>query len=166
LAGWGVGLLLLIAFVGMALSAYDEVAFRQRVVAMDRRMKRVGGGFTNGRREYSRHVKAWVHDRSVGDDDMAIIAAVLRDWQRGGWSDELALDLSGTNISDSGLVALHEVRPLKSIELTGTKVTAAGIEGIRRGNPGLRIHWDRDSIGPEGRRSRDGWVFSVRRGGG
>jgi hypothetical protein len=55
LVGWGVGVLLLIAFVGMALSAYDEVAFRQRVVAMDRRMKRVGGGFTNGRREYSRH---------------------------------------------------------------------------------------------------------------
>jgi hypothetical protein len=148
LVGWGVSLLLLTAFVGIALSAYDEVTFRQRVVAMDRRMKRVGGGFTNGRRDYSRHVKAWAHDRSVGDDDMAIIAAVLRDWQQGGWSDELGLDLSGTSISDSGLVALHEVRSLKSIELTGTKVTAAGIEGMRRGNPGLRIHRDRDPVGP------------------
>jgi hypothetical protein len=132
----------------MALSAYDEVAFRQRVSALDRRMKSVGGGFTNGRREYSRHVKAWAHDRSVGDDDLATIAAVLRDWQQGGWSDELALDLSGTSISDSGLAALLEVRSLKSIELTGTKVTAAGIEGMRRGNPGLEIHWERDSIGP------------------
>lgn len=148
LAGWGVGLVLGAFGVAMSLSAYDEFAFRHRVSVMDRRMKQVGGGFSNGRRAYSRHVMAWAHGRSVTDADVAVIAAVLRDWQGGGWSDELALDLSGTSISDSGLAALRELRSLKSLDLTGTRVTASGVEAIRRGSPGLKIHCSRDSPGP------------------
>jgi hypothetical protein len=148
LAGWGIGLMLGAFCVALALSAYNEFAFRHRVSVMDRRMKQVGGGFSNGRRAYSRHVMAWAHDRSVADADVEVIAAVLRDWQVGGWSDELALDLSGTSISDSGLAALREVRSLKSLDLTGTKVTASGVEEIRRGSPWLKIHYGRDSPSP------------------
>lgn len=147
-AGWGIGLLLGAICVVFALSVCDEFAFRHRVSVMDRRMKQVRGGFSNGRREYSRHIMAWAHDRSVTDADMEVIAAVLRDWQAGGWSDELALDLTGTSVSDSGLTALRALRSLKSLDLTGTKVTAAGVEGFRRGIPGIKIRYGRGSPGP------------------
>jgi hypothetical protein len=52
------------------------------------------------------------------------------------------LDLSGTAVTDAGLDALADRVLLGELTVTGSKVTAAGIEkfkGKRRANPNVRI---------------------------
>jgi hypothetical protein len=42
-------------------------------------------------------------------------------------------------VTDAGLVHLKSLRNLKCIDLSGTKVTDAGIAQLRRALPGLKV---------------------------
>lgn len=145
---WGYGLLFVFGCAAIAPSIYEEFAFLNHVVAMSRRMAEIGGGFSHGRRSYSRQVLAWDHDPSVTDDHMGVITSVLRDWQRGGRNSDLSLDLSGTSVSDTGLAALREIQILRSVDLKRTKITAAGVGFLQRGNSRIKIYRDGDSSAP------------------
>jgi len=50
-----------------------------------------------------------------------------------------ALDLSGTRITDAGLASLKGLRQLQTLVLNGTRVTDAGVADLRRALPGLKI---------------------------
>ncbi len=134
-----------VACVGLIiLSLLDELAFRRRVGAFDQRMKQFDGGFSTGRREVSRHVMAWTHDPAVTDAQMSAIAEILKEWQRGGWSPELSLDLSRTSVGDQGLKTLRELKTLEALYLKDTRVTATGVVDIRSAIPRVRIEWDNE----------------------
>ncbi len=52
------------------------------------------------------------------------------------------LDLGGTPVTDAGLVHLRGLSKLKLLRLHKTKVTAAGIEELRKALPQCKIEWD------------------------
>lgn len=151
--------------VVLALTLYYGNSFDRRMLDMDRRMKAFGGGFSNGRRDFRRHVGAWAHDPSLTDSDVPRIAAALKGWDKE-WSDKMGVDLSGTGIVGPGLASLRDVTAmeylnlrdtkvddpglaglvgistLKSVNLRGTKVTSSGVAALRRDRPDLVITWD------------------------
>jgi hypothetical protein len=52
------------------------------------------------------------------------------------------LALVGVTISDAGLDYLIELRHLKQVRLRRTKVTARGVERLRKGLSGCEVIWD------------------------
>ncbi|MBI3467745.1 MAG: protein kinase [Planctomycetes bacterium] len=55
------------------------------------------------------------------------------------------LNLKQTAVTDAGLVHLHGLKKLVSVSLEGTKVTAAGVAGLRTALPNCKIEWDGNS---------------------
>ena len=49
------------------------------------------------------------------------------------------LDLSGTRVTDAGLVHLGRLSRLRMLQLTGTTVTAAGVKKLQKALPKCRI---------------------------
>ena len=53
----------------------------------------------------------------------------------------VALDLSGTSVTDEGIHTLSQSKTLRRLVLTDTNVTADGVEKLRRGNPDCTVVW-------------------------
>jgi Leucine-rich repeat (LRR) protein len=70
--------------------------------------------------------------RNVGDDAGAVL---------GSMPGIKVLDLSQTKITDATLAALAPAHKLRHIYLSGTAVTADGVDAFRRGHPECEVSW-------------------------
>ncbi len=52
---------------------------------------------------------------------------------------KVELRIGGPNVTDVGLVHLKGLRSLRSLDLSGTKVTDAGVADLQRALPNLEI---------------------------
>jgi hypothetical protein len=51
------------------------------------------------------------------------------------------LELQGKDVTDAGLAHLQGMKQLKNLDLTFTKVTEAGVDGLNRTRPDTDISW-------------------------
>jgi len=56
------------------------------------------------------------------------------------------LDMSGTQITATGLSALKAAKKLESLDLRRTKVTATAVKALATTLPNCRIEWDEGKI--------------------
>ena len=52
------------------------------------------------------------------------------------------LSLAGSKVTDDGLKPLHGLTGWQELDLTGTKVTAAGVAALQKALPKCKIVWD------------------------
>src|SRR2546430_16028974 len=67
------------------------------------------------------------------DDSAAAAIAALKNLK--------TLDVSETSIGDAGLEKLRALAGLRGLYLTGSHVTAAGVEAFRKERPECRVFW-------------------------
>jgi hypothetical protein len=119
----------------------DELEFHNNLWAVNRRAQSLGGGVSNGRRAFRRHVGAWFHGKEITDRAMPEIVSIIRDCQsRGLGGAHLSLDISRTSISDDGIKLLHSVPGLDSVSIRDTNATNDGVVSLQRVLP--RTHVD------------------------
>jgi hypothetical protein len=58
------------------------------------------------------------------------------------------LVLADTGVTDAGLALVAGFKRLRHANLKGTRVTAAGVEGLRKALPHCQIEWDGPTIEP------------------
>lgn len=144
--------LILLGTLLVVVGAIDFIRFGQSIASVNQRASRLGGGVTNGRREYREHVTVWFHGKEIDDRAMPEILSIVRECVARGFDDpSLSLDLDGTDIGDEGIRYLHDIAGLDSIWLSDTRVTDRGIMALRASLPNTAIHV-RASLRPAERR--------------
>lgn len=138
----GLAVIVCIWFVYLAA---DELSFGNKLMKSHEMMQPLGGGFSNGRRWSKRHVAAWVHDASFGNEKLPQVVAILKDWESDERVTRLGLDLAGTAVTDDGLRELERLNRLDWLLTRGTKVTADGVERLRQKFPNADLRYDPSS---------------------
>jgi hypothetical protein len=116
---------------------------------VNQRARELGGGVSNGRREFRSRVGAWFHGKEITDHTMPEIVSIIRECQRRGLGGaHLGLDLSRTSVGDDGIKLLHAVRGLEVVSIRDTNVTKNGVDALRRALP--KTHVDAWPIYPAG----------------